>query len=63
MLKENDVIKVNKDIQGTPIKKGQTGTIVMVHTHPSVAYEVEFLDSEGYTIGVATIKPEEIKQG
>jgi len=61
MLKDHDVIKINCDLSDK-VLKGAVGAIVMVFEHPSLAYEVEFLDEEGYTIDICTINPQQIEE-
>lgn len=36
------------------------GTIVMVHTSPRVAYEVEFVDAQGNTLEILTVEEKDI---
>ena len=59
MLKDHDVVKINCDLSGK-VLNGSTGVIVMVFEQPYLAYEVEFLDEEGYTIDILTVTPEQI---
>jgi hypothetical protein len=60
MLNENDVVKA-KRILSEKILKGFIGTVVMVYQNPSLAYEVEFFDSEGDTIELLTVQPSDIE--
>lgn len=41
--------------------KGQRGTVVEVYEHPRRAYEVEFVDGEGYTVALITAGPDELQ--
>lgn len=59
-LKELDVVKVTRDIPGQKVSVGAMGTIIMIYTHPDLAYEVEFCDDIGQTIAQIALKPEEI---
>ena len=36
------------------------GAVVMVFTRPRLAYEVEFVDEDGKTRALATLRPEQI---
>ena len=55
-----DTIIVSKDYPNYGIKKGDTGVIVMIHTKPNLAYEVEFSDEVGRTIVSFPIREEEL---
>ena len=61
MLKDHDVIKINCDLSDK-VLKGAEGTIVMVFNQPYLAYEVEFIDVEGYTLDILTVTPEQIEK-
>ena len=53
-----DIVKVNKDINDK-IKNGMIGTIVYSFEEYNV-YEVEFVDSEGYTIDLLTLNEKDL---
>lgn len=57
-MKEYDVVRLTDDIPHVNLCKGMEGTIVMVFDEPGkpLAFEVEFVDSNGKTIAVETIK-------
>ena len=59
-MKEYDVVKLNRDIPERKLKKGCQGVIMMVFNEPNLplAYEIEFINKEGVTIAVETIKKE-----
>ncbi|WP_113628154.1 DUF4926 domain-containing protein [Pectobacterium peruviense] len=60
MIKEYDVIKAKKDLSDT-ILKGCKGAVVIVYQEPVLGYEVEFIDSEGNTLDVLTVYPDDIE--
>ena len=55
MLKDHDMVKINCDLSNK-VLKGAIGTIVMVFEQPDLTYEVEFIDNEGYTIDILSVK-------
>jgi hypothetical protein len=61
MFEEHAVIKLKKDLPEERLKMGDRGTIVMVYPKISESqdYEVEFSDSDGFTISLLTL-PESI---
>ena len=44
------------------VPKGTGGAVVFIYTEPSLAYEVEFVDDEGYTLALLTLKGEDISK-
>ena len=50
MIQELTIVKIRGDNSGINVPLSALGTVVMVHRHPRVAYEVEFVDSNGNTI-------------
>ncbi len=60
MLKEYDVVCAKYELSAT-VPKGARGVILYVYGQPSLAYEVEFLDAVGKTLGVLTVRDEAIK--
>jgi hypothetical protein len=41
---------------------GDLGTIVEVCTHPSLAYEVEFVNPDGSTRALLTLAPDQVRK-
>lgn len=60
-IKELDKIVLNKDIPEYNLKKGDIGTIVMVHIEGE-GYEVEFMTLDGDTVSVETLKSSDIRK-
>lgn len=74
MLHENDVVILKHDIPAhsekewpgipsTALSTGAIGTVVMVYTTNSInpAYEVEFVDDDGNTLALLTLKEDDIQ--
>lgn len=74
MLHENDVVRLKHNIPAhsptewpsipsTALDTGTIGSVVMVYTTDSVnyEYEVEFVDSNGYTLALLTLKENDIE--
>ncbi len=57
---EFDVVVLLKDCPDERLKKGDIGVVVMVHTEPNEAYEVEFAADDGMTKALVTLLPDEI---
>ncbi|MEG1466444.1 MAG: DUF4926 domain-containing protein [Hafnia sp.] len=60
MIKEYDVVKATRDLSGT-VLQGCMGAVVLIYKEPTLAYEVEFVDSEGDTLDVLTAYPADIE--
>ncbi len=52
-----DVVELLVDLPQMEIKSGQLGTILEIHNDD--AYEVEFSNSDGETVGFLALKPEQ----
>ena len=61
MIKELDRIILNKDIPEKNLKKGDIGTIVMIHNNGN-GYEVEFILLDGFTLSVETLLNEDVRE-
>jgi hypothetical protein len=57
---EFDTVVLLRDYPAEGLKKGDVGAVVMVHTEPNEAYEVEFVDEEGITKALIALLPNEI---
>lgn len=59
-MRELDTVVVNKDILEHGIERGDIG--VIVHTYEDkAAVEVEFVSGEGTTLGVITLKTDDVR--
>ena len=59
-MKELDTVAVNKDILRVGIERGDNGVIVHTYEDES-ALEVEFVSGEGTTLGVITLRAEDVR--
>lgn len=57
-----DIVRLKSPRPQLGLQRDATGTIVMVYEHPNRAYEVEFLDREGKTIGLLTLEEDELER-
>jgi hypothetical protein len=62
MLKEYDVVRLICDLGTKGPKEGTRGAVVMIHPSDPPEYEVEFVDEEGNTLAVETVKGQQIKK-
>ena len=46
--------------EGDTFPAGTIGTVVYTFSEPCEAYELEFIDDEGYTLGFVTALPDQI---
>ncbi len=58
MFKEYDTFLLKQPIQHLTIPVGSKGVVLIVHKATPPAYEVEFADSEGRTLGIVTLTDE-----
>ena len=59
-MKEFESVVLSQDLPQFGLKKGAHGAVVHCYQN-GAAYEVEFFDSEGSTIGVFTISRDDIR--
>ena len=59
-MKESDTVVVNKDISDYGIERGDIGVVVHIYEDKS-AVEVEFVSGEGTTLGVMTLRSEDVR--
>ena len=60
MFEELEIVELTHDIKEHKLKEGDTGTVVLVYKKGK-AYEVEFVASNGRTIALLTLMPEDIR--
>jgi hypothetical protein len=61
MFLEYEMVK-SKFKLSDKVEKGTSGAIVMIYQDSPMSYEVEFVDNDGYTIDVLTVKEYEIEK-
>ena len=59
-MKELDTVVVNKDIPEYGIERGDIGVVLHIYEDKS-AVEVEFVSGEGTTLGVMTLRSEDVR--
>jgi len=59
MLREHDSAVLMHDLPEYGLKRGDVGTIVMIH--PQGGYEVEFITLDGETIAVTSLLADEMR--
>jgi hypothetical protein len=59
MIDELDIVALLVDRPDLDLTKGQMGTVVCVYGKHE-AFEVEFVDDDGFTYGLETFQPEEL---
>lgn len=59
MFEELSIVELTHDIKEYKLKKGDSGTIVLVYKEGK-AYEVEFVAPNGKTIALLTLMPDDI---
>ena len=62
MFNEYDLVMAKRDLSES-VSQGCIGTVLLVFTEPSIAYEVEFVDKKGNTLDVLTVHPDDVKPG
>lgn len=60
MFDEYEVVQLVHDLASTGVRAGTRGTIVMVYPSDPPEYEVEFMDFEGNTLAVETVRADQI---
>ncbi len=61
MIKETDRIILTRDIPEMSLKKGDIGTIVLIHENGK-GFEVEFITLDGDTVSVVTLNSEDVRE-
>ena len=60
LFKEYDAVRANKRLN-INISKGEEGTILMVFEGEDKEYEVEFVDEEGNTLDILTVRETDLE--
>jgi hypothetical protein len=64
MIQEYAVVRLKRDVPTIPLRVGTKGAILIVHPCSPPAYEVEFVDDAGKSLGTYTVEEiylEEVK--
>lgn len=60
MIKELDTVILTKDVPLQKLRKGDLGTVVLVHANDA-AYEVEFVTLDGGTLALVTLPADAVR--
>ncbi len=58
-LQQYDIVALTSDLPQENLWSGQVGTVVEIY-NDGEAYEVEFVDKDGHTYGLLTLRPEQL---
>lgn len=59
-IKELDVVALNRDFRKYRLERGDLGTVVHIYGK-NEAYEVEFVETSGYTRALLTLMPDDVR--
>ncbi len=59
MIKELDTIVLTEDLPEYGLKRGDLGTVVLLH--PAEGYEVEFVTLDGQTLAVVSLTSRQVR--
>jgi hypothetical protein len=62
MLKEYDSVRLRKPLLDNNIPVGSKGVVLLVYTNPRLAYEVEFFDPSGRSLGNFTMEEDHLEK-
>jgi hypothetical protein len=57
-----DTVIATVNLPDHNVLAGDLGTIVEVYTHPSLAFEVEFVNPDGSTRALLTLAPDQVRK-
>ena len=60
MIAEHSLVVLNRDLVSEGLSAGDIGAVVFVHRQDE-AYEVEFVDGDGSTIALVTLKADDVR--
>ena len=60
MIKEHDCVVLLEDLPGESLQAGDVGTVIHIH-RGGEGYEVEFATLTGQTVGVATLRANQVR--
>jgi hypothetical protein len=60
MIKELDTVILTRDVPDQKLRKGDLGTVVLVHANDA-AYEVEFVTLDGGSLAVVTLSADAVR--
>ena len=60
MIKELDTVILTRDVPHQKLRKGDLGTVVLVHAN-GAAYEIEFVTLDGGTLALVTLPADAVR--
>jgi hypothetical protein len=61
VINEHDLVILTRDLPSLGLKAGDVGTVVFIHGE-GAGYEVEFTTMTGDTLGVETLRPDQLRK-
>lgn len=62
MIKQYSVVRLKSSLAAIPVVLGSTGTVLIVHDSRPEAYEVEFINEAGQSLGTYTVAAEYLEE-
>lgn len=62
MLQEYAVVRLKRAVDSVPVQPGTTGAVLIVYDSDPAAYEVEFVDETGESLGTHTVLEANLEQ-
>ena len=59
MIRELDTVVLTEDVPEHGLKRGDIGTVVLLHDRPG--FEVEFVSLDGETLAVVSLTPQQVR--
>ncbi len=61
MFREYDVVQLKQDLPSAGLISSTIGTVLMVYPSDPVEYEVEFVDKDGNTLAILTMREDQLQ--
>ncbi len=61
MFREYDVVQLKQDLPSAGLIADTIGTVLMVYPSDPVEYEVEFVDKDGNTLAILTMREDQLE--
>ncbi len=62
MIAEYALVRLRRPVAAIPVRIGTEGTVVLVFNSVPAAYEVEFFDAEGSSLGTFTVEEADLEE-
>jgi hypothetical protein len=63
MLQEYDIVCLKRTVSSIPLPPATKGTVLIVYPSNPPAYEVEFVDVTGKSLGTYTVEEDNLERG